>query len=191
MFESLQMIPSPPAKRGEAKRTNGEANSFEPSQTANPDQSRWDMGPPDRFSTTSTTFANTLYHATGIGTLVTDWPSVVHPSRTPRGLSENIRIYSYKEGELFVRGLIQSKSDETNLNADLTLACYRPSTTMSRNVLTRIRRGTPSGHFSSTCPIVKEARPSSIFRGDIRARFVSNQRRGWRYSIDMAAGGSA
>jgi hypothetical protein len=100
------MISSPPAKRGEAQRTNG--TTFPP--FSSPLQYRWAstlkaMTASDRFSTLSPAFASQLYSATGLEPLVKDWPSQFSNSKRTRkaqGLSENIRIYSYREGEFFV-----------------------------------------------------------------------------------------
>ncbi|PWN36637.1 uncharacterized protein FA14DRAFT_4964 [Meira miltonrushii] len=80
MFDSdnLKMQASPPAKKGEAERTNF------------------------RFSTVSPKFAKELYESTGLSKVVADWPSVFPKMNAkPVGLSSNIRIYRYDPGAIF------------------------------------------------------------------------------------------
>lgn len=72
------MVASPPAKKGEAERTNF------------------------RFSTTAPDFAKQLYEATGLSCAVAGWQSMFPRSGArPIGLSSNIRIYRYDPGAHF------------------------------------------------------------------------------------------
>lgn len=76
--DALAMQPSPPARKGEAERTNS------------------------RFSTVSPVFAAQLYEATGIKQAVAAWPSMFPQSASvPKALSSNIRIYRYDPGDIF------------------------------------------------------------------------------------------
>ncbi|CDZ96296.1 Prolyl 4-hydroxylase, alpha subunit [Phaffia rhodozyma] len=107
-FETLQMTHSPPAKRGEAQRTN------------------------DRFSTISPEFAAHLYESTGLIDIVHDWPA--RPSNLKnsgssmkaRGLLENIRVYSYTEGQYFASHYDESQRSQLNpmLHTEWTLLIY-------------------------------------------------------------------
>lgn len=76
--QKYKLEPSPPAKRGEAHRTN------------------------HRFSTTLPDFAKQLYEMTGIQQQVASWQSM-YPKKdfVPVGLSSNIRIYRYEPGDKF------------------------------------------------------------------------------------------
>jgi hypothetical protein len=76
--DKLKMEASPPAKKGEAQRTNY------------------------RFSTTSPEFAKQLYEMVGIQKECKDWPSMF-PGKdlVPVGLSSNIRVYRYEPGAIF------------------------------------------------------------------------------------------
>ncbi|UZJ57394.1 hypothetical protein CBS101457_006714 [Exobasidium rhododendri] len=73
-----KMEPSPPAKKGEAQRTN------------------------HRFSTISPEFAKQLYEMTGIRKECRNWPSMFSgKDLVPVGLSSNIRVYRYEPGAIF------------------------------------------------------------------------------------------
>lgn len=73
-----RLEPSPPARKGEAHRTNS------------------------RFSQTTPDFARQLYEQTGIQKQVANWPSMFpEKNLAPVGLSSNIRIYRYDVGEVF------------------------------------------------------------------------------------------
>lgn len=75
---SLSMQASPPAKKGEAERTNS------------------------RFSTVSPSFASQLYTSTGLSSVVKAWPSMfTNTSLKPKALSSNIRVYRYDPGDIF------------------------------------------------------------------------------------------
>jgi hypothetical protein len=73
-----KLEPSPPARKGEAHRTNS------------------------RFSQTTPDFAKQLYEQTGIQKEVAEWPTMF-PDRNlvPVGLSSNIRVYRYDVGDVF------------------------------------------------------------------------------------------
>lgn len=76
--KNLQMQASPPAKKGEAERTNF------------------------RFSTISPKFAKELFESTGLSKVVASWPSIFPKLNVkPVGLSSNIRIYRYDPGAIF------------------------------------------------------------------------------------------
>lgn len=76
-FSQHKLEPSPPARKGEAHRTN------------------------QRFSQTSPDFAKQLYEKTGIQKEVANWPSMFGNHLKPIGLSSNIRVYRYQPNDVF------------------------------------------------------------------------------------------
>jgi hypothetical protein len=72
-----KLEPSPPARKGEANRTN------------------------QRFSQVSPEFAKQLYEKTGIQKEVAAWPSMFGNHLVPVGLSSNIRVYRYSTDQVF------------------------------------------------------------------------------------------
>lgn len=71
------MVPSPPAKRGEAKRTN------------------------DRFQIDDPRFAALLWSQTALGQLASELPSSKPGVKKAVGLNSNIRVYRYRQGTFF------------------------------------------------------------------------------------------
>ncbi|KAE8213559.1 hypothetical protein CF327_g2951 [Tilletia walkeri] len=102
---SLVLSPSPPAKRGEAVRTNYRASTIDP------------------------TFASQLY-SLGLDQAVADWPSLEKhkPGTTPKipaGLHSNIRIYRYDPQAFFGPHYDQSSQCPTTfLHSEWTLLIY-------------------------------------------------------------------
>ncbi|CAD7063036.1 unnamed protein product [Tilletia caries] len=101
---TLALSPSPPAKKGEAVRTN------------------------HRASTIDRDFASQLY-SIGIDRAVADWPSLqtkkAGVERRPAGLHSNIRIYRYDPQALFGPHYDQSSQcPTTGLLSEWTLLIY-------------------------------------------------------------------
>ncbi|KAL9933114.1 hypothetical protein V8E36_007832 [Tilletia maclaganii] len=102
---NLALSPSPPAKRGEAVRTNYRASTIDPG------------------------FARTLYLA-GLDKAVADWPSQDKPRKgcepkRPAGLHANIRVYRYDPGAIFGPHYDQTSiCPSTGLASEWTLLVY-------------------------------------------------------------------
>ncbi|KAK0522326.1 hypothetical protein OC835_006607 [Tilletia horrida] len=102
---TFALLPSPPAKKGEAVRTNY------------------------RASTVDRDFAQTLY-GIGLDKAVEDWPSLDRPrkdgtTKHPAGLHANIRIYRYDPGCIFGPHYDQcSTCPATGLASEWTLLIY-------------------------------------------------------------------
>ncbi|KAK0551825.1 hypothetical protein OC846_003094 [Tilletia horrida] len=103
--QRFTLSPSPPAKKGEAVRTNYRASTVDPE------------------------FAHTLFRL-GLDKAVQDWPSLDKPRagvkpKTPAGLHANIRIYRYDPGAIFGPHYDQSSiCPVTRLSSEWTLLVY-------------------------------------------------------------------